>query len=348
MFFIKIYFFNHLVMADNNEKGKEFFRKGAEAYHAKNYQEVNQIIFKLQALKFFEESTKYYKEESVEVYILSCKKKLKVRNEDGKTPEDTNEAKGTPEQNTECQEILKMKCFYQIMKISRDANEEEVKRSYKKLAIKFHPDKNQSEHAADTFKKVILLCYNKLINLLQISHAFQTLKDPEKRKFYDKYGDEEELRQKYHQQQQHYHEEEEIDPFDLFEMFFSGGNAGFFQRNGRMYRRRREDPTQEQAENMHQQRNVRQGNPKQMVWMQLLPLLVLILFSVLPYLFQSVKNFLLYFILFLTFQKPYYQFFIDEEFYKKMTTSINRVDYFVGDRFLKAYGNKLSEIRNVK
>lgn len=40
------------------------------------------------------------------------------------------------------------------MGIAKTSTEEEIKRSYKKLAIKFHPDKNQSIHAAEAFKKV--------------------------------------------------------------------------------------------------------------------------------------------------------------------------------------------------
>ena len=38
---------------------------------------------------------------------------------------------------------------------------------------------------------------------------------------------------------------------------------------------------------------------------------------------------------------------MDEEFYKKMTTSINKIEYFVGDRYLKAY-NTANLVRNVR
>ena len=226
---------------------------------------------------------------------------------------------------------MRIKCYYEILGIRKDANEDEIKRAYKKMAIKFHPDKNQSVHAADAFKKVIKFFFN----YNQISHSFTTLKDPEKKEFYDKYGPEEEVREKYHQQQQRYHQEE-MDPFDLFEMFFSGGNQGFYQQGGRVFRRRRED----EADNA-QQRQPRQ-NPKYMVYMQMLPLLVLILFSVIPYLFQSVIFILIY-----SKQKPYYQFSMDEEFYKKMTTSINKIEYFVGDRYLKAFNN-VNLVKNVR
>ncbi len=50
---------------------------------------------------------------------------------------------------------MRIKCYYEILGIRKDANEDEIKRAYKKMAIKFHPDKNQSVHAADAFKKVI-------------------------------------------------------------------------------------------------------------------------------------------------------------------------------------------------
>ena len=66
------------------------------------------------------------------------------------------------------------------------------------LAVKYHPDKNKSPHASDVFKKV--------------GTAFKILSDKEKRIFYDKYGTEEEFREKY-EKQYHHQDDEEVDPF---------------------------------------------------------------------------------------------------------------------------------------
>ena len=52
---------------------------------------------------------------------------------------------------------------YEILGLSNNATLEEVKKKYKKLAIKWHPDKNSSENAADNFKK-ISRAYNNIIN----------------------------------------------------------------------------------------------------------------------------------------------------------------------------------------
>jgi hypothetical protein len=61
--------------------------------------------------------------------------------------------------------------YYQILGISPRATQLEVKRSYRKLAVQFHPDKNQSKDSEERFK---------VINL-----AYEVLKDPEKRAQYD-------------------------------------------------------------------------------------------------------------------------------------------------------------------
>lgn len=65
--------------------------------------------------------------------------------------------------------------FYELLSVSVDADENEIKRSYRKLALKYHPDKNPGdESAADMFK--------------QISHAYETLSDADKRRLYDAHG----------------------------------------------------------------------------------------------------------------------------------------------------------------
>ncbi|MHC1588296.1 MAG: molecular chaperone DnaJ, partial [Methermicoccaceae archaeon] len=66
------------------------------------------------------------------------------------------------------------KDYYEILGVSRDADANEIKRAYRKLALKYHPDKNPSKEAEERFK--------------EISEAYAVLSDPEKRAYYDRFG----------------------------------------------------------------------------------------------------------------------------------------------------------------
>ena len=69
-----------------------------------------------------------------------------------------------------------MTTYYEILEISREASLEEIRTAYRRLALKYHPDKNPGDKVAeDRFK--------------QISEAYQVLADLEKRQLYDLYGD---------------------------------------------------------------------------------------------------------------------------------------------------------------
>lgn len=62
------------------------------------------------------------------------------------------------------------KNYYDILGIGRNASEREIKKAYKKLALKYHPDKNTSLGAENKFKSV--------------AEAYEVLLDPEKKKTY--------------------------------------------------------------------------------------------------------------------------------------------------------------------
>jgi curved DNA-binding protein len=70
---------------------------------------------------------------------------------------------------------MEYKDYYQILGVKRDATQDEIKKAYRKLAAKLHPDKNQGDETAN--KK-----------FTDLGEAYEVLKDPEKRKLYNRVG----------------------------------------------------------------------------------------------------------------------------------------------------------------
>ena len=67
------------------------------------------------------------------------------------------------------------KDFYDILGVKKNASDDEIKKSYRKLAMKYHPDRNKDNKEAEKKFK-------------EATAAYEALKDPEKRAAYDQYG----------------------------------------------------------------------------------------------------------------------------------------------------------------
>src|SRR2546421_12785907 len=105
----------------------------------------------------------------------------------------------------------KKRDYYEVLGVTRSAPEEEVKRAYRKLAVKFHPDKNPDDpHAEEKFK--------------ELGEAYDVLIDADKRAAYDRFG-----HAAFSQGAPGFgggfH-----DPFDIFRDAFGGSDGGIFER----------------------------------------------------------------------------------------------------------------------
>lgn len=73
--------------------------------------------------------------------------------------------------------MVKMgKDYYSVLGIQKGASDDEIKKAYRKQALKYHPDKNKSPGAEEKFK--------------EIAEAYDVLSDQKKKDIYDKFGEE--------------------------------------------------------------------------------------------------------------------------------------------------------------
>ncbi|KAM6408572.1 dnaJ homolog subfamily C member 18 [Rhynochetos jubatus] len=185
----------------------------------------------------------------------------------------------TAEQLDGVRRIKRCRNYYEILGVERDASEEDLKKAYRKLALRFHPDKNRAPGATEAFTA--------------IGNAFAVLSNPEKRLRYDEFGSDQEHASTAQARQYNYYTEFEADitPEEIFNVFFGGhfptGNIHMFSnvaRDAHYYPQRHRHErvwTQEQEEEENRPQN------SYSAFIQLMPVFIIIVVSVITQLMAT-------------------------------------------------------------
>ncbi|XP_027717153.1 dnaJ homolog subfamily B member 12 [Vombatus ursinus] len=242
----------------------------------------------------------------------------------GETPSANGEAGGegtkgyTQDQMEAVKRVKQCKDYYEILGVSREASDEDLKKAYRKLALKFHPDKNHAPGATEAFKA--------------IGTAYAVLSNSEKRRQYDQFGDEKSQAARQGQGHGDFHRgfEADISPEDLFNMFFGGG---FPSSNIHVYSNGRMRYTYHQRPD----RRENQGDGGLGLFVQLMPILILIIVSALSQMMVSSPPYSLS-------QRPSVG-----HVHKRLTEHL-KVPYYVSDNFGEEFtGSSLKTVeRNVE
>ncbi|KAL6953953.1 hypothetical protein U1Q18_042910 [Sarracenia purpurea var. burkii] len=164
-------------------------------------------------------------------------------------------------------QIKRSKDYYDILGLEKSCSVEEIRKAYRKLSLKVHPDKNKAPGSEEAFKKV--------------SKAFKCLSNGDSRAQYDQTGlvEEFEYNQQYNvprrRRRRTGHDifDDDFDPNEIFRSFF--GQTNVF-REAHVYRTR--------GTGNHQHReDLGAAGPNLMVLLQLLPFLLIILLAYLPF-----------------------------------------------------------------
>lgn len=225
--------------------------------------------------------------------------------------DDENTTVYTEEQKQAVDKIRKCKDYYEILGVSKDSTDADLRKQYKKLALQFHPDKNKAPGAVEAFKA--------------IGNAFAVLNDPVKRKKYDTYGldavnatENNPFRQAYSAYGNTF--EGDISPEELYNMFFQGHT---FVRRGSQWQRYYTRTSHAYHED-HSRSTI----------MQILPLVIIVMVSMFSSYFVS--------------EPPYSLQKTTKYLYEQRTSNLD-IPYYVKENFLHDYKSRISQIeRNVE
>ncbi|XP_008206442.3 dnaJ homolog subfamily B member 12 isoform X2 [Nasonia vitripennis] len=218
------------------------------------------------------------------------------------------------EQIEHVRRIKKCKDYYEILGITKEATDSDIKKAYKKLALQLHPDKNKAPGAAEAFKA--------------IGNAVAVLTDTEKRKQYDLYGSDEDRISSSRTTHTHYNYtrgfEADITAEELFNMFFGGfpQQEFYMRRGGGRWMRQNEA----QAQHAHSQ----QANGYT-TFLQMLPVLLLIVLTMMSSFFIS---------------DPIYSLHHSSKYSVHRVTQNLKVPYYVKENFHTEYEGNLRRLEH--
>lgn len=190
-------------------------------------------------------------------------------------------------------QIKRTRDYYDILGIEKNCSVEEVRKAYRKLSLKVHPDKNKAPGSEEAFKKVC--------------KAFKCLSDGDSRRQYDQMGlvEDFEHNQQYNVRRRrsrtaHDLFDDDFDPDEIFRTFFGQGDMF---RASRVYR------TREMGG--YQREDFRGGGPNLLILLQLVPFLIIFLLAYLP------------------FSEPYYSLHKNYSYQIPQTTEKHGLEFYV-------------------
>lgn len=196
---------------------------------------------------------------------------LRERKQKGKKREEEESSGAAREYTAEQLEVVRQvkkhsRDYYQILGLEKECTVEDVRKAYRKLSLKVHPDKNKAPGAEDAFKAV--------------SKAFQCLSDAESRKHYDLVGSDEPVthhRRASTARAYNGFYEDDFDPDEIFRNFFFGNMAPATTRQFGQF-----GTFHFRTGGMHAHGQQNSGGSTVRMLIQLLPVLLLLLLNFLP------------------------------------------------------------------
>jgi len=294
------------VRQGQKDKAEKFVRKAEKLFPSRRIQEVLNLVQQMEGDE----------EEDEEKKNSSAPSSPTSSNEDEASTSSAS-ANYTQEQVEAVKKIRRCKNYYEILGVSKEASEAELKKAYRKLALSFHPDKNKAPGAGEAFKA--------------IGNSYAVLSNPEKKRQYDLYGEEDVSSGRSHRRSHRGGFYEYEDPSygfqgdmtaeEIFNMFFGGGMPGsnvYVRRGGRWQRQGQNgaDHTQEHSHSGHHHHQAETSGFSAIF--QLMPILLLVIVSVLSSLLAT---------------DPLYSLEPNQKYNVQMKTSHHKVSFYVKDSF---------------